>query len=203
SIEANNLNKDLESLSIYAKITDGKRKTISNHINVPIKANNLNKNLELQDAYNKIIGNKRKPISKHTSIKKKRVNKESSFLANNDDAQKVILRKCIRFNISDCIQKKNNLQSYKSYTSQNTASYASLGSINGEDCSSASDSFQENLSDRDQHINDYCSTNKNFSHRSQYINDYRLLNSEDDNSDSVSLQDWLKSMALDMLNSND
>ncbi|RIB19491.1 hypothetical protein C2G38_2181671 [Gigaspora rosea] len=70
---------------MHTEITGGKRKTISNHVNVPIEANNLNVNLESQGAYNKIIGGKRKTISKHTSIKKKRVNEESSFLANNDD----------------------------------------------------------------------------------------------------------------------
>ncbi|RIB21597.1 hypothetical protein C2G38_2140581 [Gigaspora rosea] len=85
SIEANNLNEDLESRGMHAEITGGKRKPISNRVNVPIEANNLNEDLESQGAHNKIIGGKRKPISKHTSIKKKRVNEESSFLPNNDD----------------------------------------------------------------------------------------------------------------------
>ncbi|CAG8825617.1 3318_t:CDS:1, partial [Gigaspora rosea] len=44
---------------------------------------------------------------------------------------------------------------------------------------------------------------ENFSYRSQHINDYRSINSEDDSSDSVSLQDWLESTASDMLSSSD
>ncbi|RIB25024.1 hypothetical protein C2G38_2279499 [Gigaspora rosea] len=119
----------------------------------------------------------------------------------------------------DSLQKldhrEKDLQPHESYTSQNTASHASLGPINGEEDISNSDSLQENLSDRDQHINNYCSTNnkdcssnsdsfqENFSYRSQHINDYRSINGEDDSSDSVSLQDWLESMASDMLSSSD
>ncbi|RIB05185.1 hypothetical protein C2G38_2047811 [Gigaspora rosea] len=126
-----------------------------------------------------------------------------------------MLRKSIRSNISGRIRREKNLQPHESYTSQNTASHASLGPINGEEDISSSDSLQENLSDRDQHINNYCSTNsedcssdsdsfqENFSYRSQHINDYRSINGEDDSSDSVSLQDWLESTASDMLSSSD
>ncbi|CAG8817832.1 3839_t:CDS:1, partial [Gigaspora rosea] len=110
---------------------------------------------------------------------------------------------------------EKDLQPHESYTSQNTASHALLGPINGEEDISNSNSLQENLSDRDQHINNYCSTNsedcssdsdsfqENFSYRSQHINDYRSINGKDDSSDSVSLQDWLESTAPDMLSSSD
>ncbi|CAG8736218.1 16695_t:CDS:2, partial [Gigaspora rosea] len=64
--------------------------------------------------------------------------------------QKVVLRKRITLNISGHIQREE--------CSQNTVSQASLGPINGEDDSSSSASFQENFSNRSQHINNYHNT---------------------------------------------
>ncbi|CAG8782872.1 8190_t:CDS:2, partial [Gigaspora rosea] len=102
-----------------------------------------------------------------------------------------MLRKCIRSNISGCIQREKDLQPHESYILQNTASHALLGTINDEEDISNSDSLQKNLSDRDQHINNYCSTN-----------------SEDCSSDSDSFQEnfsyrnQLKFMASNMLSSS-